>query len=183
MFINLNLNSIDYILILCNFCFFIIVQTLFFRFVASELILTIIMDKIKTITNFKGINALFNNLISNSDLESLKQKGKSDRKERNSKNNMLIIKSIAPIAGFLLFLIIFLILFSYKKGNKWYLYHTKLLFTIIFAFTSELLIFFLLFRKYDFISVFELFYKILTKQKTNNSDEIINETINNNIPI
>lgn len=177
-----NLNSIDYILLLCNFCFFIIVQTLFFRFVASELVLTIIIDKIKNLKNFRGINALFGSFISNSELETLKEKGESDRKARNSKNNMLIIKSIAPISGFLLLIIIFLILFSYKKGNKWYLYHTKLLFTIVFAFSSELLIFFLLFRKYDFISVFELFYNILVKQQTNNTNEIIDEAINKNIP-
>lgn len=177
-----NLNSIDYILLLCNFCFFIIVQTLFFRFVASELVLTIIMDKIKNLKNFRGINILFSSFISNSDLEILKEKGENDKKKRNNKNNMLIIRSILPISVFLLLIIIFLILFSYKKGNKWYLYHTKLLFAIIFAFTSELLIFFLLFRKYDFISVFELFHNILIKQQTNNTNEIIDEAINKNIP-
>lgn len=167
-----DLNSIDYILILCNFCFFIVVQTLFFKFIASELVLTIIVDKIKNLKNFRGINLLLKNFISNSDIELLEKKGKQDKKNRDYKNNILIIRSIIPIVLFLLFIIFALIIFSKKKGNKWYPYHTKLLFTIIFAFSSELLIFFLLFRKYDFISLFELLYDILIKQQTNDNIKI-----------
>ena len=79
-----------------------------------------------------------------------------DKKEinENKKNNInLILKRVGPLLLILFLSIITLFIFNNYKGAKWESYEIKLLLFVILAFTTELIIFFLVINKYDFIKI------------------------------
>jgi hypothetical protein len=151
------------ILMLTNIIFFMIVQTLFFIFIAAKQYDVILKEKINFVNEFndnledyKFINIIktiiggkYNTLASNQE------------NNRNSKNIKSFIKFILPfilIIFTILCIYVFLIITSDK--NDWKPYHYFILGTILFAFSTELFYFFFIVKRYVMVGDSEMLYKI-----------------------
>ena len=152
------MNTIDYVLILTNVLVFIVVQTLFFKFIMSRLVIKIIKKNLKKIKHL-----IPNNIIVNVDNVKLQK----NKKENKKINLDIIIKNIVyPIIGIVL-LIILLVYVSWLKNNKWYKYHFILLGLIIFAYITEFLIYFLVVNKYEYLNIYQSIKSVLESQDSN----------------
>jgi hypothetical protein len=149
------MNIIDFVLILTNVLVFIVVQTLFFKFIMSRLIIKIVRKNIQKIKHL-----IPNNIDIKIDDAELQQ-----NKLENEKINLdIIIKNIVyPIIGVIL-LIILLVLLSIFKKQKWNSYHYILLGMIIFAYITEFLIYFLVVNKYEYLNIYQAIKTILDNQ-------------------
>ena len=144
----------DLIPVLSNVIFFVIVQTLFFKYVASkqyEVVLESKLDFIKTICNndpylkSKIYNFRDNYLKENKDLV------KKQEKIRNEKN----IKLYYMYSG-----IPFVIM---KSTRKWNDVDTLSLLFVTLAYCTELFFFFFIVRKYEFVGDHYIISDIIDK--------------------
>ena len=143
----------DLIPVLSNVIFFVIVQTLFFKYVASkqyEVVLESKLDFIKTICNNDPY--LKSKIYDFKDkyLEENKEKVEQQEKIRNEKNMKLYyMYSGIPFVVFSLMLLH--IIFIMKSKRKWNDVDTLSLLFVTLAYCTELFFFFFIVRKYEFV--------------------------------
>ena len=152
------MNAIDLVLILTNVLVFIVVQTLFFKFIMSRLVIKIIKK------NLKKIKHLIPNSI---EIEINERKLKDNKAENNKINLDIIIKNIVfPIIG-IISLIVILLCVCWLRNNKWHKYHFILVGLIIFAYITEFLIYFLVVNKYEYLNIYQGIKTVLKEQNPN----------------
>ena len=137
----------DLIPVLSNVIFFVIVQTLFFKYVASkqyEVVLESKLDFIKTICD--------NDPYLKSKIYDFRDKYLQENKEkvRNEKNiKLYYMYSGIPFVIFSLMLLH--IIFIMKSTRKWNDVDTLSLLFVTLAYCTELFFFFFIVRKYEFV--------------------------------
>lgn len=167
-------NPSNVFIVLLNALFFMIVQTLFFYFIASNQIDDIIVSKVELINKYAEYDGNLNNYlkeyINSDEFKQKRERVKLLNDERQSKNrkillNKVILPFIIPI--FIIFLIYGIFIFtSYETNKKWFgnnineddfsfnIADKILIFFVIFAFLTELIIFFGVIRQHEFIGDF-----------------------------
>ena len=161
------LSNSNLILMFVNILFFIVVQILFFKYIASLQFNKIISDKVNIINETIKwnwiIKTFFSNLLKSDYYSNIKQKWDEMEKTREQKNNDLILSKMAIIIIPIILIIIF---FIYRLNrtelskSKWNSVEWVMLLLILFAYSTELLFFFFIVKQYEFVGDHSLFYMI-----------------------
>jgi len=153
------------ILMLTNIIFFMIVQTLFFIFIAAKQYDVILKEKIDFLNVFNDNleEYKFINIIKTIIGNRYDKIAKTQEQQRTKTNMKLFIKYILPFMAVIFsILIIYVILIIRNKNNSndWKPYHYFILGTILFAFSTELLYFFFIVKRYVVFGDSEMLYKV-----------------------
>lgn len=141
------------IVIFLNVIFFMIVQTLFFNFVASQQYLNVLKSKVDIINILIDKDPDFKQSVSEFKKEWLEQKtdiSKKQEEERRIQNNLLSRQySFNYIV--LAIIIFFAIILPMKSKDSWSSVDTLNVIFVILAYSTELLFFFFIVKKYEFV--------------------------------
>lgn len=160
-------NSINIILILLNVFIFIFVQTILWYFEISRLNVKMLKRIINSIKY--SIPEDLKNSIKTKELEKLKKNNKNEKyfknllKNRDKENRKLLITYVGYILLILLIIIIILLIINKINNNKWKSYHFKSLFYILFAYLSEIVIYFLVINRYQIINISKVVRQLNSK--------------------
>lgn len=154
----------DWIIILANVLFFMVVQTYFFKYIASQQYEYVLETKLQFLRTLAKHNPEFAYLIQHSNRdaqEKYKKTAESQHEQRKKANDSLefmycwipIICTSALIVAIIFF-----------KHQKWTRIDTYNLLFVMLAYSTELFIFFFVIRKYLFIGDNNLWTRILDKQ-------------------
>lgn len=166
-------NYKNLIISLANVFIFITIQMFFFYYIISRINIKVFEKKLIYIKPFS--EKMFEKTTIN----------KEDLKNNKNHNVNLILTRVGPILLCLFLIIIGLFILNIYRGKKWSSYEIKLLLFVILAFTTEVIIFFLVINKYDFIKMGSLFSYIFnnidkdTKSKMV-CDILFKKTLNKN---
>jgi len=182
------------VIIFSNILFFIVVQTLFFKYIASKQFEIVLKDKINIFNTYLKYDSeqkeKIKKYLEKDETKQMLEKGKLQENERNKLNNKLIIKWIG--IPFIVTLIIFIASVGrLKLQNKyWTKIHTGLLLLVVTAYLTELFVYFAIVRQYKFYGDHELYatlfnnlYDLNKKSNTmddnnNNSESDLSTIIN-----
>lgn len=173
------INYFDGTLILLNLFIFIVCQTIILVFVTKQKVfkeIDYIIKFYKDIFNNifpKGIKTKKNeNIFSKNEIKKLKK-----TKERPVHLiSYFYVRIIVPlIVLFMIGLLLFII--GYYKNTVWTGAHTFGLFMIIFAYVTEILVFFLLIYEYRPVNASEILYKLINAFNFYNLKEKIDELL------
>jgi hypothetical protein len=155
------LNRNDLIPIFLNVIFFIIVQTIFFIYVASKQFENVLKEKLNFVKVLSNNNQYINNIITT--LKNNYVIGKDYTNvilEREKYNNKLLtIYCGIPMGIICLFLIY--ILFIMKSDKQWTNVDTLSIFFVTLAYITELFLFFCVISQYIFIGDQYIIYNIV----------------------
>ena len=145
---------------LSNVFIFITIQMIFFYYIISRINIKVFEKKLIYIKPF--LNSIFKNVnIDKKDLQNTK-----------NHNINLILTRVGPILLGLLLNILGLFVLNNVKGKKWTSYEIKLLLFVILAFSTEVIIFFLVINKYDFIKIGSILNYIINNVDKNTLPKI-----------
>ena len=153
----------DWIIILANVIFFMVVQTLFFRYVASKQYESVLKNKLSLVQSFMDKDPVLKGVISKYKKEYLevnKDIIKEQKRKRTQENDMLetryswVYIGYAAIALFLLFAF---------TDQPWTSVHTLGLILVVFAYATELYFFFFIVQKYEFVGDHTMYSRIYNK--------------------
>jgi hypothetical protein len=165
-----NFNNYIWINIFATVLFFLIVQTLFFLFIASKQYEVLLLKKTNFISQLGEYNITIRKYINSLklNLDNLHEAAIRAKEERNKKNNYLIYKyCIKPIFITTLILLFIIINTIMTKNKKWSYIETISLILILGSYLTELYFFFFIVKKYDIIGDHEIFYKSLKSLSKN----------------
>lgn len=143
----------DWIIIITNVTFFMVVQTLFFKFVASEQYVNVLKSKIHMVKTYlskdkeakEELMRFKQDYINANKEKALEQKALRDKVNvgltRTYAYNLIALAVIALI-GIVLFI---------KSNIPWNRVYTLSLFLVLLGYTTELFFFFFIVQKYEFI--------------------------------
>ncbi len=143
----------DLIPVLANVIFFVIVQTLFFKYVASkqyEVVLQSKLDFVKTICDNDPYLKYKIYEFRDKYLQENKNIAKQQENNRNEKNIKLFYM-YSGIPFFIFTLMLLHIIFIMKSKRKWNDVDTLSLLFVTLAYCTELFFFFFIVRKYEFV--------------------------------
>lgn len=146
------------IITFANIIFFIVVQTLFFKFVASKQFNNVLGNKVGIFNTYVKYNPQFKaaveEFLGSDQVKAIEEAAKTQEKERNAANNDLIKSWIGiPLVVAVVILLIFIwLLFkqSTDSGNAWSSIDTAILTLVVGAYATELMFFFGIVRRYEF---------------------------------
>ena len=169
------MNGKNLIVVFCNVIFFIVVQTLFFKFIASKQFNVVLGDKVGIINDLAKHDPFtskqINKYLKSKAAKELEKKAKVQSEMREIKNRELIKKWIGPpLAGALI-----LLLLSYlrmKKSNQpnWSGVDNVLLSFVLAAYATEILFYIGIVRKFKFYGDQQIFSTIYKKIMRNYHD-------------
>lgn len=148
------------LVVVANVIFFIVVQTLFFRFVATRQFLNVISNKVGIFNEYlkydPETSEKVKEYVNTDDTKNAHVAGKEEKKKRNKKNTVLILKWIGPVLmialGFLIYYIV-----QVAKQSTWSMVDGSMLSLVVLAYSTELLFYFLIVRQYEFYGDQELY--------------------------
>ncbi|VBB18000.1 hypothetical protein YASMINEVIRUS_463 [Yasminevirus sp. GU-2018] len=146
--------SSNMIVVFANIIFFMIVQTLFFKYVASKQFNIVLEDKADIVEQYlkhdSKANLIYKKFRESGDAKTLRElaeKQEAERESINTSNTMMWI-GIPFIIG-----VLFLVFFVgrlYFKSEVWDSVDTILLSFVVFAYATEILFYLGIVRKYQF---------------------------------
>lgn len=146
----------DLIPIFVNVMFFMIIQTIFFLYVASKQLENVLIDKINFVKILSDNNPLVKSYITEIKKQYLQKDFTDIILKRNTYNNeILIIYCGIPI---IVVSILFLIAVFMKSNQQWSKVDTLSLFFVTLAYITELFLFFCVITQYVFIGDMNLIY-------------------------
>jgi hypothetical protein len=151
-------------LILINIIIFMIIQTIFFKFVISTEYESLIKEKLNTVNYYISRDQEVKNIIINykkNNIEKIKKKALEKEKIRDKINSKLYLEyCFMPILFFILIFIIIIILNYYslifKKSEKFEGVHYFNFVLILLIYIPNMIIFFFVVKKYQFIGNVEI---------------------------
>jgi hypothetical protein len=151
-------------LILINIIIFMIIQTIFFKFVISTEYENLIKEKLNTVNYYISHDQEVKNIIINykkNNIEKIKKKALEKEKIRDKINSKLYLEyCFMPILFFILIFIIIIILNYYslifKKSEKFEGVHYFNFVLILLIYIPNMIIFFFVVKKYQFIGNVEI---------------------------
>lgn len=168
------------IIIFSNIVFFMIIQTLFFKYIASKQFELVLKNKVDILNTYLKYDTdqkeKIKKYINDEKTQKIIKNSYDSEKKRNKYNNMLIIKWIGiPIIITLLIFIISVV--RLKLQNKyWTNIHTGLLLLVISAYLTELFVYFGIVKQYQFYGDQKIFASLF-----NNLDKLNKIDINKKI--
>lgn len=141
----------DWIVILVNVLFFMIVQTLFFRYVASKQYETVLVDKLGLVSEYISKQKNYKKALSNERQNFATTNApllQSQYNTRQTINNQL---EIDYCWKYIIFTIVAIVIVFVINPNKWGSLHTLGLVFVILGYTTELLFFFGMVKQYEFV--------------------------------
>jgi hypothetical protein len=149
-----------------NIIFFIIVQTLFFKYFASKQFNTVLENKIDILNTYSELDPQAKEII-DAHLNSpqaafIKEIAEYQELEREELNNKLIKKWIGiPLTlSIILLIILFSLLLREDSVNRWNGSDTAVLSLIVGAYATELMFYFGIVRQYEFYGDMQLVNKL-----------------------
>lgn len=160
-----NLNKFTWINILSNVLFFMLMQTLFFIFIASSQYNEALKSKISFITDLSNyddnVKKSVNELKDYAD-KNFKETAQKDYKIRMNKNNkLLMIYCYIPIT--ITTIILLMLIFIFRSKKKWSIVDTYNILLILLSYLTELYFFFFVIKKYELIGDHTIIYNFLKK--------------------
>ena len=152
------------IIIFSNVLFFMIIQTLFFKYVASKQFEILLKDKVYILNEYLKYDEeqkeKIKNYLDKQETKELMEKGAKYEKERNKINNKLILKWFG--IPFIIVLTIFIVSVLRLKiqGKYWNKIHTGLLLLVITAYLTELFIYFAIVKQYKYFGDHNIYSKL-----------------------
>lgn len=163
-----SLNPNTWIVILTNVIFFIIVQTLFFVFIASKQVDNVIEDKVAIIKTFASYNDTINDKITeflNSKKRNIVENNAEKQKHKRNRYNLSLIQKRVGIP--LIIATIALGIFIYKMYKKdtllWNNTDTLALVLVLLAYMTELFMYFAVIKCYVFVGDYDILSTLLTE--------------------
>lgn len=168
------------ILVFSNVIFFIIVQTLFFNFVASKQFNVVLRDKADILNQYisqdKDAQKKYKEYRESKEVSSINKLSSKQEKNRKKENRSLIGSWIGiPLllsTAILMFLIIGILL---DKNSNWDKVDTVLLTLIVGAYATELLFYLGIVSQYEFYGDQQIFHKIYSEVNNNVNKEPVTE--------
>jgi hypothetical protein len=165
------INENDWFIVFANVLFFMVVQTAFFYFIASKEYEDVIVSKLDIVKRYASKNDTFKTLLNiykNKYLGDNKQEIDKQTKEREHKNKKLTIEycgiPILIVTGILLLLLVGTktkvlsklhinnqVVNNLLKPTKWNEYDNLGIVLVVMAYVTELLFFFLIVKKYEYV--------------------------------
>ena len=176
------------IILVSNVIFFIVVQTFFFKYKASQQINTVIKEKLDILNTYLNYDPELKQKIvdykTSSEFKEKKKKAEKNAEWRNIENWKLIVKYILPVFGLFTVILIILILLDRLpvKTTKWVGVDTAIGSLVFLAYSTEILFYFGMVRQYTFYGDHELTYNVyssLKKYHTFNNKKYLNASLLN----
>jgi hypothetical protein len=165
------LNNYTWLNIFTTVLFFIVVQTLFFQYIASKQYDNILLYKSSFISQLGNYNSSIKELINvlkTNAKENLKENAEKSKNKRDILNYKLLVKyCLFPIIIVSFILLIILIYTFTQKTKKWSYIESISLLLILGSYLTELYFFFFIIRNYEIIGDHEIFYKSLNSFSNN----------------
>ena len=177
-------NYSNIIITLCNIIFFIVVQTLFFKLIASKQFNIVLQSKMGILNEFANNNDYIKNnlkeFLQSEQAKMITKGAKADNKVRENKNFKLIKDKIGVIVIILLIILIIFIYLAITTKDSWKSVDTSILSLVVFAYTTELMFYFGIVRNYIFVGDQKLYDNIYKKTKDKvNFDNVNSQLLNN----
>jgi hypothetical protein len=142
------------IIILATIAFFMIIHTLFFRYIASNQFDSELNDKADIIKEYLKYDATtkkqFEKLKASNKFKAIEKKAKQEGTARDKINlYSMIVWTGAPVLLVILIMIAFVVILFYKN-ETWDEVDTILLLFVIFAYTTEIISYFSIVIKYEY---------------------------------
>jgi hypothetical protein len=153
----------DLIPVISNVIFFVVVQTLFFKYVASkqyENVLESKLDFVKTICDNDPFLRDKIYKIRDDYLSTNKDLVENQQNKRDEKNKQLYY-SYSGIPFFIFLLMLLHLLFMVKSKRDWNEVDTLSLLFVTLAYCTELFFFFFIVRKYEFVGDHQIISDII----------------------
>lgn len=169
----------DFIIIFSNVLFFIVVQTIFYKYVASKQIDILVTEKTGILNEFLK-NTPFarkdiHTFITSEEATKIRTQSQKDKEHREELNRIVMLKWIGiPFGACILFLIMSVIV-QINLGSSWTSSDTFLLIMIVSAYATELVIYFGIMKQYEFIGDNQLYYLIYKKVKNKLENKLENK--------
>lgn len=146
------IDKYNWIGIVCNVLFFMVVQTGFFYYIASNQYQNVLESKLKLLNVLKEKNKTIEYRLNNIKQQSQDLKITAETQKINrEKNNIQLTKDYCGKSiGAGLILLVFVLLFTNSK-RSWAHSDTINLLIIVFGYSTEILFFFFIVRKYQFV--------------------------------
>ena len=159
------------IIILTNVLIFILFQTVFFYLVGSEQLGKIIEDKVGIVNEYLQLNnnhkQKLKKLINTNKIQNMLIEANKEEKERTRNNIEVIKKWIGPPLIIVLVLIFICIIILSISTYKWTGVDSTALTLVVTAYLTEIVIFFGVIKRYDFLGdqpLYYFVYKLLKKE-------------------
>jgi hypothetical protein len=157
------------IIIFANVIFFIVVQTFFFKYIASKQFNVVLADKMGILNTYlkydSGAREKVEEMLGSEEVAALKAKAKEQEKDRNSKNWIKIESWIGPVALAALVVMATFIFLLVKSGRgEWTSVDTSILTLVVGAYTTEIMFYMGIVRQYAFYgdqNIYATFYNNL----------------------
>ena len=155
------LNRNDLVPIFINVIFFIVIQTIFFLYIASKQFENILKDKLNFIKQLSENNKYVYDIIQKLKKEYIEGKNYSDVvKQRDKYNNQILLIYCGIPTGIIIICLIY-ILFFMKSEKSWSNVDSLSLFFITFAYITEIFLFFCVIYQYIFIGDQNIIYNFI----------------------
>lgn len=148
-------NRSDWIVILSNLLFFMLVQTAFFWYIASKQYENVLSSKLDTLKLLASKNSLFKrelDAVKDEYMNKHEQKAKELEMKRAKLNRKLTWKycgKLIVITTMILFVLI--LTYFFIKGRPWNDVDTLNMIFVTLAYCTELFFFFFIVKKYEFV--------------------------------
>ena len=156
----------DNIIILSNIIFFIVFQTLFFYFVASNQFIVVISEKLSFFKIFLKNNPEYKTFMKQLNESDTIINLKNASEEQTKKRKEINFKLLGLFCGIPFGIAVLLLLFFYVCKsplcikNEWNTFYTVMLMAVVFAYATEMFLYFMMIRQYQFIGDYELINKV-----------------------
>lgn len=145
------LNRNDVIPIFTNVIFFIVVQTIFFLYIASKQFENVLKDKLNFIKELSENNVYVYNIIQKLKKDYTEGKNYSYIVRQRDKYNNQILLIYCGIPSCVIVICLIYILFFMKSEKSWSNVDSLSLFFVTFAYITEIFFFFCVIYQYIFI--------------------------------
>lgn len=154
----------DWLIVFCNVIFFMVVQTYFFRLVASKQYETVLEKKLGLIQALIDENPIAReqvNKYTQEYIEKHKDTIQEQKKKRERVNEVLEKKHTW---NYIMYAILALLLAWTFSNQKWTKVHTLGLVFVVFAYTTELMFFYGIVQRYEFVGDHKLINRLVLSE-------------------
>lgn len=159
-------DPLNMIPVFLNILVFMCVQIVFFWFVASRAVLDAFADKAKYIHDLAQRDPVTNAsmlayLTSESAMVDIPKMAAEQKRQRDEENLRLVFGTLGPPIGFALGMLIFFFLVMLVRGKKFTSVDLLLISLVLFAYSTELVFFFVLVKNYMYLGDVEFLNSIV----------------------
>mgnify|MGYP001174854305 CR=1 FL=1 len=164
-------DSNNMILTFSNIIFFIVVQTLFFYFIASKQFNIVLGDKVGIFNEYvsrnKPLKEQIRMFFASKDYENIKEGAKEEEEDREEYNQNLLKSWILPPLSIATTILLLFILKLFLYDEPWSEVDTVGLFLVVTAYTTEILFYLGIVQQFKFYGDNQIFQKLYSTMNEN----------------